>query len=431
MQKKICLLLALMLFALSFAGISFASPKSVVVAVNTSPWLTAFRDLAKKYEDEKGIKVDVRAFPFTGLPEKVLSACLSEESEFDVVTLAEGSVAKFYSGGFLEPIKNIEPGFKLDNTFISYNGLNYWDKKIQYTSKTGELYTFPINGNIQIFYYRKDLYDKAGLKAPKTWEDAIKTAGKLQNKNKGFYGYAVRGQKAVESVSWDWYSFLKGCGGDIFKNPPYNYTVTLNTPQAKKALELYSRLAKGFSPPGSSNIGQAEQIALLSSGKLLQTIVVAGAFAQVDDPKLSVVSGQIEYTTVPKPIGGVHAATSGTLSMGIPKNLPKERQKAALDFLKYVTSCKSQQYFAEHGGVPVRTDAMEDKGNKELRFLKAVKASADITVNMPRIKNFPTVDEVLETRLNEVVAGSLSVNQALKLMQKEITAIMKKDGYIK
>jgi hypothetical protein len=46
-------------------------------------------------------------------------------------------------------------------------------------------------------------------------------------------------------------------------------------------------LAKGFSPPGSSNIGQAEQIAMLSSGKLLQTIVVASAFAQVDDPKLS------------------------------------------------------------------------------------------------------------------------------------------------
>jgi len=431
MKKSISLFVVLVLLVLSIGiAVQAASQKTIMVAINTAPWLPAFKDLAEKFEDETGVKVEISAFPFTGLPSKVLSACLSKESEFDAVTLAEGSIAKFYSGGFLEPIKNIDPDFELDDAFLNYNSLNYWDEELQYTIETGELTTFPINGNIQIFYYRKDLFDKAGLEAPETWEDVIEAAKKLQDKENRFYGYAVRGKKAIESVSWDWYPFLRGFGGDIFKNAPYDYTVTLDTPEAKKALQLYARLAKEFSPPDASNVGQAEQIAMLSSGQLLQTIVVAGAFANVDDPKRSIVPGKIEYTVVPKPVGGVYAANSGVLSMGIPKNLPEERQKAALEFLKYVTSRESQQYFVEHGGVPVRIDAMDDKGSEKLRFIRAVKASAGKTVNMPRFADSLTINEVLEARLNEVVAGISSVDEALKLMQKEITEIMKREGYI-
>jgi multiple sugar transport system substrate-binding protein len=428
LKKSVALVVVMLIVAL-FCSVVNAQVQSITVAVNTAPWLPAFRELAKKFEQDTGVKVDIRAFPFTGLPEKVLAACLSETSEFDVVTLAEGSVSSFYGGGFLMPINEIDPTFKPDDELISYNGLNYWDEELQYTSETGEMLTFPVNGNIQIFYYRKDLYDAAGLDAPQTWEDVIAAAELLQDPAKGFYGYAVRGQKAVESVSWDWYPFLRQCGGDIFKNAPYDYTVTLDTPEAKKALELYAKLAQ-LSPPDASNMGQAEQIAMLSAGNLLQTIVVAGANAQMDDPNQSVVPGKIGYVPVPHPADGTRASNSGTLSMGIPRNLPRERQVAALEFLKYVTSQESQQYFAEHGGVPVRTDAMDDNGKDNLRFLVAVRDSVDMLVNMPRVGVFQSINDVLETRLNEVVAGTLSVDDALNLMQDEITAIMQREGYI-
>ncbi|MFH1938875.1 MAG: extracellular solute-binding protein [bacterium] len=426
--KLIVIVLFVLLFSLS--TVVAAEVKSVSVLINDSPWLPAFRDLAKQYENETGVNIDIRPFPMDNVIERILTATLADQSEFDIITVDENVMAaKLYKGGLVEPINNIDPEFNLGEEFVYYNAC-YWDKENEKMSKSGELYSIPINGNIQIFYYRADLYKNAGLEPPKTWQDVINAAEKLQDKSKGFYGYAVRGQKTAISISWDWYPFLRSFGGYMFKNPPEDYTVTLDTPETKKALELYKQLAE-LSPPDAANIGQAEQIAMLTSGKLLQTKLVAGAFAHMDNPNTSVVPGKIEYTILPKPVDGQHAVGTGLLSMSIPSNLPKERQIAGLNFLKWVTSRKSMQYFMEHGGIPTRTDAMDPKGNKDFRFVKAVYDSADYTVSMPRIPELLQVLSVLEARLNEMVANITTVDEAQKLIQKEVTEVMKRLGYIK
>ena len=48
-------------------------------------------------------------------------------------------------------------------------------------AKTGVVYGVPINGNIQVLYYRADLYEKAGLKVPTTWDELLANARKLHN----------------------------------------------------------------------------------------------------------------------------------------------------------------------------------------------------------------------------------------------------------
>jgi len=403
----------------------------IVVCINESPWLPAFRILAQDYTDATGVPIEIRAFPFATMSERGLYAASSSESEFDIITMNESMVAKYYHDGLLTPLKDIDAGFEFDPEVIGYGGLNYWNEDLQYPVASGEPYSFPVNGNIQILYYRKDLYDAAGLSTPKTWDDIIKAADLLADPDKGFYGWAVRGQKGQMALGWDFYPYLRGFGGEIFKDAPNDFTVTLNTPEALEALTFYAKLAHQYSPPGASNIGQAEQIAMLAGGQLLQTIVVAGATAQMDDPKMSVVPGKIGYAVVPKPVDGVHATHTGALSMGIPRNISDERKKQAFDFLVWATSTQPQQTFADNGGVPIRTDSMETSGKENLRFLSAVADSADYTVSYPRIAAWLRIDEVIESRLSEVVAKMTTPEQALKTMQAEITAIVKDEGLLK
>ena len=45
----------------------------------------------------------------------------------------------------------------------------------------------PINGNVDVLYYRKDLYEKHGLKVPETWDQLLENVNKLTDK--GLYGY--------------------------------------------------------------------------------------------------------------------------------------------------------------------------------------------------------------------------------------------------
>mgnify|MGYP006273261325 CR=1 FL=1 len=403
----------------------------IVVAINNAPWLPGYEGLAEQYEEETGIEVDIRAFPFTQLTDRARSAAQSDQSEFDVITMNTSGSAQFYSAGLVTPLKEIDPDFELDPAIIEYFHGIRWDPEEGNTAD-GAVVALPINGNIQIFYYRADLYEEAGLDPPETWSDVIEASNQIANPDEGLFGYAVRGKRGTLSVSWDFYPFLRGMGGRVFRNPPEDWTVVLNSEEGLAALELYLELANEHSPPNASNIGQSEQIALLQSGRLLQTIVVSGAFANVDDPDRSNVVGDIQYVVLPRPEGGEHAANIGELVQGIPQNLPAERKQAALDFLTYLTSFESQVAFAEFGGVPIRTDVYENSeisDDEKYRYFDATLESEPYLVGFPRIPETIQYTDVLEQRLNEAITGQLTAQEALELAAEEIYQILDDAGY--
>ena len=421
--------------AFAFVAISFGQNgvDTLVVAINNAPWLPGFEAIAKQYEEDTGITIELRVFPMDQLTERTRSATTASLSEFDVITMNTAGSAQFYAGGLVMPFAEIDPDFDLDPQIIEYAYATRWDEAAGGNAPDAPVYGIPINGNIQIFYYRCDLYEEAGLPAPETWQDVIAAADAIAGPRADLHGYAVRGQRGAggSSVSWDFYPVLVGHGGRIFADDPHDWTVSLNSPEALEALELYVRLAKDYSPPNVASIGQADQIALLQAGRLLQTVVVAGAFANVDDPNASEVVGNICYTVVPRPVDGVHATATGELLQGIPRNIPAERQQAALEFLEYVVSYENQIAFARAGGVPIRSDVYESElaDSPEFRYFGAMQASEPHQVSLPRIPESVQVGEVLERRLNEAVAGLLSPAEALELSAREIHQIMEDAGY--
>ena len=76
-------------------------------------------------------------------------------------------------------------------------------------------YGVPINGNIQVLYYRADLYEKAGLKVPQTWDELVANAAKLHDPPT-VYGMVQRGARSASDISYDWMPYLHSHnGGDL------------------------------------------------------------------------------------------------------------------------------------------------------------------------------------------------------------------------
>lgn len=398
--------------------------------INQSPWYAGFEKTVQLYEKQTGNKVNLDVSPYAGMLEKARNAVRGKESPFDIVNLDTQNTVEFYSGGFLAALKDIDPTFKLDPQVSTYDDCLFWNEKTQWRDKDGVQYGLPVQGNVNLYYYREDLFKEAGLKVPETWDDVIAAAEKL-GKGTELYGFVVRGERG-NAIRYDFMSYMLGAGASIEKDAAHgDFTVTINSPQAKKALDHYILLSKKFAPANSGAISQNDMITLITTGKALQLDMVAAAWPNMDDPEKSKVAGKVNVAVIPRPADGVFATPIGNWVAGIPKNAPLERQKAALAFMKWYLTYEGQYSFAEFGGIPpVRTDVFDSDlaGKPQFRWMAAYKKSLPYAKQMLGYKEGPQVETILGLRLNQALIGELSSAKALNLAAEEIYKVFQDNG---
>jgi len=399
----------------------------ITILINESPWLAGFEALVNKYVEDTGNQVTLNRTPFNGMLEKSRNAVQASESEFDLLTLNEQWYMQFYADGLVTPIKEIDPNFKLDPQVIEYEWATRWDPELGYSSQNGELYGLPINGNIMLFFYRKDLFEAQGLAAPQTWADVEAAAQKLKGDN--ISGYVVR----ANPPNWEFQAFLASHGGSIFKldEQTGEWEVTINSPEALQALNTWLKLGTDYGPANYSDNGQAEMIALMASGKVPQMVLVGASAPDFDNPEKSTVIGNVAAVPVPGATVGSNATMSGIWVMGIPHNLPDERKQAALTFLTWALSKDAQMFYAQSGAIPVRQDVYEEMSSDPTQgwWMKAMADSTAFIHAQPRLAETPQIIEVIDRRLKQALISEITPEQALLEAAKEIHKILTDAGY--
>ncbi len=424
--------------ALALAGLasgdaaSAAVPKvgPINILINDSPWYHGFEQLVQLYQQTTGNQVKLTVTPFTGMLEQTRNTVTGPESTFDIVNLNEAWYATFYAGGFVSPIKSIDPSFQLDPNIIEYVYSTRWNFQKKYSTPDGALLGLPINGNIQALYYRADLFQQAGLKPPETWTDVAAAAKRFHNPP-NMYGFAQRGQRAGWSCGFDWFAFLRAHKSDWVANPPADWAVTIDSAAAKASLAECDDLLKSYGPPNLAGLGNAELTQLLASGKLAMANAVIATFPLLDDPQSSAVVNKVNVTVMPRAANGVHATTSGIWVMSIPHNLPDARKKAALTFLQWALTKDAQIQYTKFGAIPVRQDVYKsDLANQpQFRWMKAMAASTSYIHENVRIPEGPQITDSIELHVNQLYAGQMSVDQAADAMAQDIYGILQKGGY--
>jgi multiple sugar transport system substrate-binding protein len=404
----------------------------ITIVINQSPWFAGFSKTVEAYEKETGNKVTLDVNPFAGSAEKQRNSVRAKDGQFDVLVMNALWLAEFYHGGFLVPLNDIDPSFKPDPQVITYDDTGYWDAKAKINSaKTGVPYGIPINGNIGVLYYRTDLYEKAGLKVPQTWDELAANAAKLHSPP-AVYGFVPRGARSASDISYDWMPYLHSNNGAIFRDEKAgDFTVTINSPEAKRALDVYVLLATKSGPPNPGSYGQAQVIQALVTGKAAHATPVIAAWPQMDDATKSAVVGKVGVAPLPHGPNAKSTPTLGHFIGGIPKNIPKERQVAALTFLKWFSSLPAQTIYAQTGQPPIRRDVYDLPFMKtpEFRWARAVADSSPNARMMYTVPEGPQIVSVLELRLNQAVIGEKTTADALNTMAVEIEDLMKKAGY--
>ena len=412
------------------ASLASAAETPITIVINQSPWFPGFQAIVEKYEDETGNTVNLDVNPFAGSLEKQRTAVRADESPFDILIMNAGFFVEFYTGGFMQPLTEINADFKLSEDIYTFDDSVCWNAAVKtITCDGGDLLTVPVNPNVLILHYRQDLYDEAGLSAPTTWNELYENAKALQTDRR--YGISQRGQRGTFDVTYDVFPYIWSHGGGIVdQQADGSFHVAINSPGTLAGMETYLKLANDVGHPSTAGQTQTNVIQNMATGRAahINSVPAPGLF---DDDSKSMVVGQVAYAPPPGTAEFPSATPLGHWLAGVPRNIADGNKQAALAFLTRFQTDAAQRAYAEAGSMPVSRAVLESDmaDQPEFRWMKAM---AEAVPNARLTFTFPEATQVLaitELRFNQAIGGELPLKEALNTAAEEITKVMQDAGY--
>ncbi|MZD09343.1 extracellular solute-binding protein, partial [Streptomyces sp. SID5785] len=127
------------------------------------------------------------------------------------------------------------------------------------------MYTIPTSANNGVLYYRTDLFEKAGLPEPLTWDAFYRAARKLTDAKKNAFGYTIRGGAGSIAQAFD---AMYGQSGITSFWDASGKRTTLNDPRNVAALEKYAALYKKVTPSADLNNDFTKMVAQWDQGTI-------------------------------------------------------------------------------------------------------------------------------------------------------------------
>ncbi|MFI6439855.1 ABC transporter substrate-binding protein [Streptomyces sp. NPDC050759] len=282
----------------------------------------------------------------------------------------------------------------------------------------GTLYSIPTSANNGVLYYRTDLFKKAGLDEPTTWDKFYEAADKLTDAKKNEFGYTIRGGAGSIAQALD--AMYGQSGITSFWNGD---KTTVNDPKNVAGLEKYAALYKKVTPAADLNNDFTKMVAQWDSGTIGMLNHNLGSYQ--DHVKAL---GVDKFRGIPQPIGasGKRVQVSNPVDgMGVFKS--SKNKDAAWKFIEFATSAAENSKFNKAAGqVPSNNDAAKDAWISEAEPTKL--AAAALTDGSTTIVQLPyylpdwnTISKAdNEPNFQKVLLGDMSAKDFLDTMADQL-----------
>jgi len=230
--------------------------------------------------------------------------------------------------GAVQPVADIVEEINSSHPFL--------ENAIQPYRYEGDTWAVPLFGMIQMLWYRKDMFEAAGLdpeSPPKDWDELGEYSEKLTSGDK--YGIGITSSKHLYTDQ-EFYTFMITNGGkELFAE---DGSVTFDTPNNVDTLAFYNDLSR-LSPPGSNSWTWAEPQAAFNNGTLAMAIE-KGQFLGPFEEESGRPASDLGVAPVPWPPDGERGSiyySNGAMLL----TDEEEKKEAAKEFLKFVLEPKN------------------------------------------------------------------------------------------
>ena len=377
-----------------------------------APQFKAHEDRLGEFEALTGIKVKYQYVPFASTREKLTAELVGQSAQYDVLSTMDVWGPSMYQ--LFEPLNAMLAEKKIDmESRYPYAHLR--------ASRDGNgngknILGFPIRGHVQLMFYRRDIFEKLGLKAPGTWDDMVE-AGKLITAKTDLSGVAMYYGKTAGQNLMIWFNYLWGAGGDLLDaegQPAFNSPAGVAATQAYIDVMLKHKAA----PAASASFNETDAVNSVAQGKSAMVPVWWWRYASLVDPKVSTLKPeQVAFAPLPSMPGKPNTTYTNTWFYGINRN--SKKKAAAMEFLTWLSQPEIERSVlldkSLNEVVAMQTKNLLDVDvNARFNGMHAFGAQAlKGAKGTPLFPQWPQVSDVLEASISELASGKGQVKPAL------------------
>ncbi|MGQ9840206.1 MAG: ABC transporter substrate-binding protein [Anaerolineae bacterium] len=332
---------------------------------------------------------------------------------------------KYAAEGVLE---NLDPYIQKSG----YNLNDYWGGLLESAKYKGSVYGLPRDIEVNILYYNKDLFDKAGVKYPDeswTWDDLLAAAEKLTVKDAS--GKVTRYALAMEGGKYSkWVNQNGGAILDDYVNPS---KCMLAEPKSIEAIQFFADMMnKGYAMRDADLSQAGGDAAVFVSGQAAMIIQNTSRVSAFNAAKMN-----YDVAVVPIPKGGKRWNPAGGAAWVM--SAKSANKEAAWTFLQWLQSTDGgQKLYTERGEI---FPALQSTANSPAFLTKQPPANKKGIITEAAASGvggfgyFPEWDEldssVIGPALQRIWAGEADPAQLLPEMCKQVDQFLKDKGFPK
>jgi multiple sugar transport system substrate-binding protein len=431
-------LVGLSVSAVLTCSVAFANPyepyagTTLVVNFPAHPHYNAVMEILPQFTEETGINVEVDQLEYLKMRERQTLELTKDKGDYDLVAYVVFSKADYVFADQLENLAKYfmnprlaDPAYDAGDLIEGYvaNIGVAGGEKGYLPGQTGSLFGIPFGAETSVLAYRKDIFEKLGLKVPTTYDELLDVACKIPQLEPGMGGMATRAASG-HHASHAFLLHLAPLGGRVFDA---EWNPIINSPEGVAAAKALKTLVD-CGPEGGATFGPAEAAASFQQGKsamFMDSIAFAAGF---EDPSKSTVVGKVGYAMHPE--GVRRGSQTGGFGIGIPANA--QHKEAAFLLMQWLTNKKQDLAIAMAGGNPSRFSTYQ---NAELNAKYPYSATFGEALKYadpdwrPIIPTWGAINADIGTTMSKVLTEGLDPQEALDGVAERARAIMDDAGY--
>jgi len=268
----------------------------------------------------------------------------------------------------------------------------------------GHQYYLPLHYVVLYLYYRGDLFDAAGLKAPTTFDEFLNAAKALSKD--GVSGFGMRGGAGGYD---NWGPFVLGGGANFAKGG-------MVSDAALKANRFYVGLATEHKvvPPSAPTDGFKQIIANFKAGRTAMLIHHVGS----SNDLVGTLGDKLQAAPVPHGADGKGWTLYGDESNAVFAS--SKVKEAAFRWISFLSTGENNLALTKLSGqLPVAASAAAGETNHQARFVKASTESlpiAGVLPDSPKTADF--VGTVWPTNMQQALLGQIAPDDMMQAIEK-------------